>query len=96
MIDWLFAGVPNEIARFIILIVLWSILGFLIPMCTSLGEDGFCYVNPIYIYNRWKVNWFGCFILTLIFSLICPLGTIGYWLYFLCKLFVKLCTVGRR
>lgn len=96
MIDWLFASVPNEITLFIALIVFWSVLGFLIPMSTSLGKDGVCYVNPLYIYQRWKVNWFGCFLLTIVFNLITPICSIGYWIYKLILLFVKLCTVGRR
>lgn len=96
MFDWLFVAVPETVAMIIALIMVWNMLGFIIVCFSHLGDDGFPYVNPFYIYQRSKVNWFGCFILTLIFSLICPIGTVGYWLYYICKLFVKLCTVGRR
>jgi hypothetical protein len=51
--------------------------------------EGFEYVNPIYIYKYNHVNWFGAIVVAIIYSAICPLGTIGYWCY-------KLCTVGRK
>lgn len=78
-------------------LVIWSAAGlFIIPMChmEDLGgvfdkTDGFEYVNPIYIYKYNHVNWFGAIVVAIIYSFICPLGTIGYWCY-------KLCTVGRK
>ena len=78
-------------------LVIWSAFGlFIIPMChmADLGgvfdnTDGFEYVNPIYIYKYNHVNWFGAIVVAIIYSAICPLGTIGYWCY-------KLCTVGRK
>ena len=51
--------------------------------------EGFEFVNPIYIYRHCRVNIFGAIFLTILFSFICPLGTVGYWIY-------KLCTVGRK
>ena len=46
-------------------------------------------LNPIWIYNHTKVNIFGCILLTVLFNVICPIVTFGYWFY-------KLCTVGRK
>jgi hypothetical protein len=51
--------------------------------------EGFEYVNPIWIYQHYRVNIFGCVLLTVVYNLLCPIGSIIYWLY-------KLCTVGRR
>lgn len=79
----------------IAIIVIWNVLGFislfLIPYLrdsASLGEM----FNPVDIYNNLKVNWFGCIILTILFNILCPIMSIGYWTV----LFVTwLCTVGR-
>ena len=46
-------------------------------------------LNPIYIYQTYNVNWFGCTFLTLILNIILILPAIIYWFY-------KLCTVGRN
>lgn len=52
--------------------------------------------NPVKIYAIHKVNYFGCFMIMLAYHIVFPLIAIGYWLYMLGKLFVILCTVGRR
>lgn len=52
--------------------------------------------NPIIIYKRHKVNHFGCFMLMIFYTVIFSPLAIGYWIYMLGKLFVWLCTVGRR
>lgn len=52
--------------------------------------------NPIIIYKEHKVNYFGCFMLMIFCHVILSPFAIGYWLYMLSKLFVWLCTVGRR
>lgn len=52
--------------------------------------------NPIIIYKRHKVNYFGCFMLMIFYTAILSPLAIGYWIYMLGKLFVWLCTVGRR
>ena len=56
-------------------------------------EDDNCIVfenlNPVYIYNNRRVNWFGAIMLTLFANLLCPLLSISFWFY-------KLCTIGRR
>ena len=52
--------------------------------------------NPIIIYKVHKVNYFGCFMLMICYHVILAPCAIGYWAYMLDKLFVWLCTVGRR
>ena len=52
--------------------------------------------NPIIIYKGHKVNYFGCFILMIFYHALFSPFAIGYWVYMLGKLFVWLCTVGRR
>lgn len=52
--------------------------------------------NPIIIYKKHKVNYFGCFMLMIFYHAILSPFAIGYWVYMLGKLFVWLCTVGRR
>lgn len=75
----------------------WSFFGiFVVAICHTMDlggaltqTEGFEYVNPIYIYKHNHVNWFGAIVVAIIYSFICPLGTIGYWCY-------KICTVGRK
>ena len=52
--------------------------------------------NPIIIYKEHKVNYFGCFMVMIFYHAIFSPFAIGYWMYMLSKLFVWLCTVGRR
>lgn len=52
--------------------------------------------NPIIIYKRYPVNYFGCFMLMIFYHAILMPLAIGYWIYMLGKLFVWLCTVGGR
>ena len=52
--------------------------------------------NPIIIYKGHKVNYFGCFMVMIFYHAILSPFAIGYWIYMLGKLFVWLCTVGRR
>lgn len=54
-----------------------------------LEAEGFEFVNPIYLYNQIRVNWFGAILLALIWNILFAPYAIFYWLY-------KLCTVGRR
>jgi hypothetical protein len=52
--------------------------------------------NPIIIYKVHQVNYFGCFMLMIFYHTILMPLAIGYWVYMLGKLFIWLCTVGRR
>lgn len=80
-----------SIADLILILTLWSALGFiillLIPYTRHASE--ICEVlNPKDIYENADVNWFGCVVLTIFYNVLCPIMTIGYWFYWLC-------TVGR-
>lgn len=74
----------------IFLIVIWSAIGLLISASNFADDvDGFEFMNPFWIYKHRNVNFFGAFVLTIAFNLICPIGSICYWFY-------KLCTVRRK
>lgn len=49
--------------------------------------DGAEFVNPFYLKKRFRVNWFGAFMLALLFNVIAAPWAICYWVY-------KICTVG--
>ena len=69
----------------------WS-LGGAIILCTIGVIDefnDFSFVNPIKIYKTYRVNYFGAALICIIYNLLCPIGSIGYWIY-------KICTVGRK
>lgn len=53
---------------------------------TILIED---MIAPWGVYKHMDVNWFGAIVLTLVFNLLCPIISIGWWFYWLC-------TVGRK
>ena len=77
-----------SIGMFVVLIITWSLVGFLLANI-FIKSDGFEYVNPIWIYKRFCVNYFGAAVCCILFNLISPIGSICYWFY-------KLCTVGRK
>lgn len=72
----------------IIIIIAWSAIGFGVAF-TSMDSEGFEYVNPIWIYKKYRVNYFGAAMICIFYNLISPIGSICYWFY-------KLCTVGRK
>ena len=51
--------------------------------------DDFSFVNPVKIYKTYRVNYFGTAHICIIYNLLCPVGSTGYWIY-------KICTVGRK
>lgn len=80
------------------IIILWQIFGGAIfigmmfqdgPCGAVYQSEGIEFVNPAFIYKHNRVNWFGACVVALIYSLICPVATIGYWFY-------KLCVIGRK
>lgn len=81
------------LGAWIFILAVWSIIAFCFLLHEAgdlpFGAEGFEFVNPIYIYKHCRVNVFGAILLTILFSLICPFGTVGYWIY-------KLCTIGRK
>lgn len=85
-----------SIGAMIGIIVAWQVLGLLIyGLLICFGAeyieyaDGFEFLNPIYIHEQVRVNWFGAIMIMLFYTMLCPLAAVCYWFY-------KLCTVGRR
>lgn len=77
-----------SIGMFVWLIIVWSIFG-LVLASIFINSEGFEYVNPIWIYKTFHVNYFGVAVCCTFFNLLNPIGSICYWFY-------KLCTVGRK
>lgn len=79
------------ILKDIFYLMVWSLGGAIfLGIGGVLSEfDNFSFMNPIKIYKTYKVNYFGAAIICIIYNLLCPIGSIGYWFY-------KLCTVGRK
>lgn len=83
--------------EWLLFITVWSIIGGFILMVASASaykgvlhmSHGWEFVNPIYIHKCNHVNWFGAFLVALLYNFLCPIGSICYWVY-------KLCTVGRK
>ena len=71
--------------------VVWSILNIPFLLVFGVFEDfnDFSFMNPIEIYRTYHVNYFGAALVCIIYNLLCPIGSIGYWIY-------KICTVGRK
>lgn len=78
-----------------VLIVAWNTLGLVIWAVAATNNtklqraDLLEWLNPIWIYRNYKVNFFGTFVICVVYNLFCPVASICYWFY-------KLCTVGRR
>lgn len=73
-------------------LVLWMIFGPIICITWNMNKytDGWELCNPYWAYRYYKgVNWFGAIMLSLLYTILCPIGAICYWFY-------KLCTIGRR
>ena len=83
-------------------LVIWSFMGYIISdiimyCCKDesirSGEmssiKSFEYLNPMWLYRNFKVNYLGCALLTVMYNLLCPLGAAYYWL-------IYICTVGRK
>lgn len=75
--------------------IVWSVIGLFIALAVGdlfpmfAGAEGLEFVNPRFIYKHVHVNFFGCLLLTIACNLLCPIGSILYWMY-------KLATVRRR
>ena len=71
---------------------IWNLIGlFILGMTSSIDEVlSLRRLNPINVYQcHHKVNYFGCFWLTLFYNLLCPVASAFYWFY-VC------CTIGRK
>lgn len=73
-------------------IVGWNVIGAIFQSAIATGYDieGYELVNPYWSYYYCEsLNWFGAIMVSLGYSLLSPIITIGYWFY-------KLCTIGRK
>lgn len=74
----------------IIMCIIILLMGCLFATINDgLPEVGLAWLNPKWIYEHIKVNWFGAVFLALIANAIVLPCAVCYWFY-------KLCTVGRR
>ena len=69
------------------LVITTGVTGPVLYICVD--SDGCSAVNPLWIYEHYKVNWFGAMWLCIFYHLLAPVYAICYWFY-------KLCTIGRR
>ena len=81
----------NTILKAIFYLMTWSVGGAIFLGIGGIFSkfDDFSFMNPIKIYKTYRVNYLGAALICIIYNLLCPVGSIGYWLY-------KICTVGRK
>ena len=81
----------NTILKTIFFLVIWNGCGGIILILLDVLNkfNDFSFMNPIKIYRTYRVNYFGAALICIIYNLLCPIGSIGYWFY-------KLCTFGRK
>ena len=81
----------NIIFKVIFCFMVWSVGGGIILGILGVIDefDDFSFMNPIKIYKTYRVNYLGAALICIIYNLLCPIGSIGYWIY-------KICTVGRK
>ena len=74
------------------IIIWWHIVG--LYCCCGINsafrlDALFELYNPVYVYNHIsKINWFGAFMLALVYTIMTPIFAMIYWVY-------KLCTIKR-
>ena len=86
----------------ILTLMVWSLLGYIISDFVLYiykdeqirrgemnGIEGLEYLNPTWLYQNFRVNYFGTVLLTVFHNLLCPVGSVYYWSK-------KICTVGRN
>ncbi len=81
----------NTILKTIFFLVIWNGCGGIILILLDVLNkfNDFSFMNPIKIYRTYRVNYFGAALICIIYNLLCPICSIGYWFY-------KLCTFGRK
>ena len=78
--------------------VIWNVAGgvFLLILWGNLYSNyspSNNILSPVWIYDKFKLNYFGTGLLCLIFNLICPVLSVIVWFC----IFIKfICTVGRK
>ena len=73
-------------------IAFWLIIGLICQITWSCNKyaEGFEICNPYYAYKYHRnVNWLGALVISLFYTVLCPVTAICYWFY-------KLCTIGRK
>lgn len=79
--------------EFILIFMIWNFAGALLfllsmslihPCDDETAEIVMDELNPVWQYKTCKVNWFGAIFLSIIWNLMCPIISIGYWFYKLC------------
>lgn len=81
-----------DIISYIFMFIFVILPLYAIPMIIigfSIESDGLEFVNPVWLYKRLQVNWFGAFFIALLFNLLTAPYAVIYWFY-------KICTVGRN
>lgn len=82
--------------------VLWSVVGLFGWVAVIVGNvsdgainraKGIEFLNPLHIHKHNQVNWFGAFMVAILYNLICPGMSVCYWV---CKFVYFICTVGRK
>lgn len=76
----------------VVLCMLWLLVGFVVCIVWACEKDtdGWEMCNPYWSYRYHEgVNVLGAILLSLLYTILCPIGAVCYWFY-------KLCTVGRR
>lgn len=76
---------------FLVLAVIMVMANAFTPIFIVINADDGCnfsFVNPMVIYDNIMVNWFGAWLLAIVFNILLPTVSIPYWIY-------KICTVGR-
>ena len=73
-------------------IAAWQLFGGLICMAIaeSFKANGWEIANPYWCYHlSISLNWFGAILVSVLYNILCPVGALCYWIYWIC-------TVGRR
>lgn len=85
------------IGYIITILIVWNLVGvFIMTVLTACLSRPWCtdnILNPIWIYNRWELNYFGVGLVCVLFNILCPIWTVCVWTV---KFLKFICTVGRR
>lgn len=82
---------------YIIVLIIWHTIGG-VGLLTIWVEnlrpvDNNNILSPIWIYDKYNLNYFGTGIVCLMFNLLCPMFSVLWWF---CKFIKFICTVGRN
>ena len=79
------------------ILVTWNIIGavFMVILTANLSFPDYVenILSPIWIYDQWRLNYFGVALVCILLNLLCPIWTICVWTV---KSLKFICTVGRR